>query len=90
MLRVWNNILRHVAADNSDMKSVSGIRDFMSNVRKIATKFIRLTRVLQAVKSLLKLVSYCFSLFCFFSFMKAVSLVETKAFEVSLSWESVI
>ena len=90
MLLGWNHTLRHVAADNSDLKSVSGIRDFMSNARKIAIKFVRLTRVLQEVKSLLKLESYCFSLFCFFSFMKAVSLVETNAFEVSLSWESVI
>ncbi|XP_034365640.1 prolactin-5A1-like [Arvicanthis niloticus] len=56
MLLGWNHTLRHIAADMADLKSIPGVGVFISNVRKIAAKFTRLTRVLQEVKSLLKLV----------------------------------
>ncbi|XP_031215158.1 prolactin-5A1-like [Mastomys coucha] len=55
MLLGWNHTLRHVAADMADMKSIPGVGTFISNVRKIAAKFTRLTRVLKEVKSLLQL-----------------------------------
>ncbi|XP_028631506.1 prolactin-5A1-like [Grammomys surdaster] len=56
MLLGWNHTLRHVAVDMADLKSIPGVGAFISNVRKIAAKFTRLTRVLKEVKSLLKLV----------------------------------
>lgn len=61
----WNNTLSEVAADMDDLKSIPGVGAFISNVRKIAAKFTRLTNVLKEVKSLLKLVSSCFSLLGF-------------------------
>ncbi|XP_032775489.1 prolactin-5A1-like [Rattus rattus] len=51
----WNNTLSEVAADMDDLKSIPGVGAFISNVRKIAAKFTRLTTVLKEVKSLLKL-----------------------------------
>ncbi|XP_031214274.1 prolactin-5A1-like [Mastomys coucha] len=55
MLIGWNNTLMHVVADIADLESIPGVGAFISKVREIAAKFIRLSTVLKEVKSLLNL-----------------------------------
>nr|XP_034365474.1 prolactin-like [Arvicanthis niloticus] len=55
MLIGWNNTLTHVIADIAHLESIPGVGAFISKVREIASKFIRLSTILKEVKSLLNL-----------------------------------
>ena len=65
MLIGWNNTLMQAVTDIADLESIPGVGAFISKVREIAAKFIRLSTVLKEVKSLLNLVSSFLPLLCF-------------------------
>jgi prolactin len=52
MLIGWSNTLMQAVADITDLESVPDVGAFISKIREIAAKFIRLLTVLKEVKSL--------------------------------------